>query len=145
MTIRATTPDETDKIAELMGYAPGRSTRGIVFLAEESACAAVFFDHWTAASAEAHVYAPSLKHLFSPNFLHAIFDYAFNQAQRKMLVTATPANQKGSLAVSGWLGFYEIFRIRDGWDTGVDMVLKELRREDCRFIQQDVKSRAPDA
>lgn len=62
-----------------------------------------------------------------------------------MLVTATPANQKGSLAVSGWLGFYEIFRIRDGWDTGVDMVLKELRREDCRFIQQDVKSRAPDA
>ncbi len=34
------------------------------------------------------------------------------------------------------LGFRETHRIRDGWRLGVDLVLLEMRREDCRWIPQ---------
>ncbi len=34
------------------------------------------------------------------------------------------------------LGFRETHRIRDGWRPGVDLVLLEMRREECRWIPQ---------
>lgn len=137
--IRAATHDEIRWVSNLMGYAPGGDARGVVLLEKEAVAACVLYDYWTFNAVQVHVYAPSLKALFSPSFLHAIFSYPFIEAKRGVLYSVTPGNAKGSLAVSGWLGFKEKYRIMDGWKPGTDMILKELRREHCRFIQQDVK------
>lgn len=114
--------------------------RGVAILEAQSLGACVLYDHWTPAAVQVHVCAPSLKALFNEIYLQEIFAFPFITGNRGVLVSVTPADQKGSLAVSSWLGFKEKYRIRDGWAVGVDMILKELRREDCRFIQQDVKS-----
>lgn len=140
IVIRATTHDEIEQISRSMGYVPSRNVKGIAILEESTVSAAVLYDYWTVTSCQVHVFAPSLKALFNAEFLREIFTYPFITGGRSLLVAVTPGNQKGSLAVSDWLGFTEKYRIRDGWDTGVDMVLKELRREDCRFLSKDVKS-----
>jgi len=137
--IRAATHDEIRRISEHMEYAAGRDTRGVVLLEEATVAACVLYDYWTYNAVQVHVYAPSLKALFSPPFLRAIFSYPFFEAKRNILYAVTPGDAKGSLAVSGWLGFKEKYRIKDGWKPGIDMILKELRREHCRFIPQDVK------
>jgi len=137
--IKAATHDEIELVSGAMGYHPSRCVKGITILEKESVGACVLYDYWTPNSVQVHVYAPSLKTLFDAATLQEIFRYPFVSANRAVLVAATPADQKGSLAVSSWLGFREKYRIRDGWSTGVDIILKELRREDCRFLQQAVK------
>lgn len=138
--IRAATKDEIDETARHMGYCPTRNAKGIAFLEEKSIGACVLFDYWTLNSAQVHVFAPSLKHLFSPVFLREIFSFPFVTGRLGLLVAVTPADQKGSLAVSSWLGFKQTYRVKDGWAAGIDMVVKELRREDCRFLPKSVKS-----
>lgn len=138
--IRAATEKELDACAEIMGYSPSKRAKGIVILEAESIGACVLFDHWTIASVQVHVYGPSLKALFSPAFLREIFAFPFVTGGRSVLVAVTPAHQHGSLAVSSWLGFREVTRIKDGWDIGIDMVVKQLRREDCRFLPAQVLS-----
>lgn len=141
MIIRPASHGNISWLGEQMSYCPGARAKGIIAGANGGFIeAAVLYDHWTLNAVQVHVYAPVLKTLFSKPFLHAMFSYPFVQCNRGLLVAVTPADQKGSLAVSGWLGFKEKYRIRDGWKLGVDMVLRELRREDCRFILQDVKS-----
>ncbi len=139
MIIKAATYDEIEQASRAMGYNPSRCVKGIAILEEESLGACVLYDYWTLNSTQVHVYARSLKALFNAESLREIFRYPFVLGNRSVLVAVTPADQKGSLAVSSWLGFREKYRIKDGWARGIDMVLKELRREDCRFLQQDVK------
>lgn len=138
--IKAASNDEIELASRAMGYNPSRCVKGIAVLEEKSLGACVLYDYWTVNSVQVHVFAPSLKVLFDAGTLREIFRYPFEIAGRRLLVAVTPADQKGSLAVSSWLGFREKYRIHDGWAVGVDMVLKELRREDCRFLAQDVKS-----
>ncbi len=134
--IRAATHDEIERISRAISYAPSRDAKGVCVLEEESIGACVLYDHWAHNSVQVHVFAPSLRALFHADTLREIFRYPFVLADRAVLVAVTPADQRGSLAVSGWLGFREKYRIRDGWKVGVDMVLKELRREDCKFLEQ---------
>jgi hypothetical protein len=123
-----------------MEYVPSGRAKGVVILEEESLGAGVLYDYWTYNAVQVHVYAPALRVLFAPHVLREIFEYPFLTCNLNLVMAVTPGDQKGSLAVSSWLGFKETYRIRDGWKVGVDMVMKELRREDCRFLTQDVKS-----
>lgn len=137
--IRAATQKEVERIAQLMSYCPTRNVKSVASVSDGiDAC--VLFDFWTMNAVQVHVYAPSMKALFDKAFLREIFTFPFVTADRAILYSVTPADQKGSLAVSAWLGFREKYRQKDGWAPGIDMVLKELRREDCRFLAQDVKS-----
>lgn len=129
---------EIYSICQKMQYCPSSDVKGILHT-NGFGMAAVLYDTWTWTGVQVHVYAPDLRLLFHPKFLREIFRYPFVDGGKKVLIAVTPAHQKGSLAVSGWLGFKEKYRIKDGWSNGIDMVLKELRREDCRFILQDVK------
>jgi len=137
--IRAATYDEITQASKAMGYHPSGCVKGVAFLEAQSVSACVLFDHWTPHAVQVHVYAPSLGALFSPVYLRELFHYAFVSAGRGLLVAVTPANQKGSLAVSAWLGFKETYRIKEGWAQGVDMVVKELRIADCRYLRQAVQ------
>lgn len=145
MTIRAATQDEIHAIATAMEYCPSGRAKGVVILEAESISAGVLYDYWSFNAVQVHIYAPSLKALFAPASLEQIFQYPFLTCGRGILMAVTPADQKGSLAISAWLGFKETHRVQDGWKVGIDMVIKELRREDCRFIPQDVKSAVADA
>lgn len=136
--IRAATEEEIATYAKIMGYSPSRSAKGVAFLASESISALCLYDHWTHSAVQVHVYASDLRDLFNLDYLHEIFRYPFETGNCQVLVSATPADHKASLAVSAWLGFKEILQIADGWKPGVPMVVKQLRREDCRFWPEKV-------
>lgn len=128
--IRAADASEIQQISQKIGYDPSVGCKGIVFDDLRAGC---LYDHWTPNSANVHIYSQSPKALLSYFFVREIFRYPFEQAGVGLLIAITPADNEGSLAFSKAVGFREVYRIRNGWKPDVDLVVKELTREECRY------------
>jgi hypothetical protein len=130
-TIRAARYDEILAVAAKLPYPVSPNCRAI-----RNDGAMVIYDGWTPNAVQVHVYSVGPRYLFDKHFLREVFWYPFVQCNKGKLFVVTPASSKESLAVSRALGFRETYRMKDGWDVGVDMVLKEMRKEDCRWIKR---------
>lgn len=130
--IRAAAPQEVVWISKAMGYTPTADCKGIVYASEEELYAAVLYDHWTPNSVNCHIWAAPNRgvHLFNPIFHSEIFKYPFCQCDKGLAIVITPGDNIPSLKMSDALGFKEKYRIQDGWDVGVDLVVKECRRDE---------------
>lgn len=107
--------------------------RGFEAYRGDKLVAAVAFDAWSANSCMAHIAVEDpmvLRH----NFLQTGFTFAFKYAGRGVMVALVASNNRKSLKFCKHLGFTELCRIRDGYEKGVDYVLLELRREDCKWL-----------
>ena len=92
----------------------------------------VGYDDWTPNSVSMHMaiaYPMAVRTLVGP-----AFSYPFLEAQRKVILGVTPGDNERALKLNRHLGLREIYRIRDGWLDGVDMVIQEMRRDECRWI-----------
>lgn len=114
-------------------------TKGIVALNEqgdlEGACC---FDTWTFNSCQLHIYIKNpfvLKH----GVAYEVFNYAFNTCGKSMVIGMTPADNEKALKFIKNIGLNEIFRIPEGYAVGVDYVVTQLKREDCRWISHEEK------
>lgn len=90
------------------------------------------FDCWTANSCEAHMAVDSP--IVWRSLLYPAFQYPFEQMGRGVILAIIPANNKKSIRMATHLGFTETHRVRDGYDVGVDVILHEMRREECRWL-----------
>ena len=68
-------------------------------------------------------------------FLFACFDYAFNFLDLKVLINTAAADNEASLRFMKHIGFREISHIPQAWDGTKDLVLFELRRDECKWIK----------
>lgn len=135
--IRAATSEEIDTICDEIGYAPSKHSKGVVIEDDEGMPgAAAIYDHWTHSAVQMHAWSKSPKYIFDPEFCREIFAYIFVQNAMMLAFAVTPCDNSPSLALAKFLGFKEVSRIRDGWKSGTDMVIQELRREDCRFLEK---------
>jgi hypothetical protein len=109
-------------------------TKGIVAISDDGrilACAV--FDSWTYSSAQVHIAIENrlaIRHGFIEECMH----YFFNSCDRKVLIGLTPSNNERALKFIKNVGFVELFRVKDGFDVGVDYVVQEMRKENCRWI-----------
>lgn len=135
MKLRMASREEVEWVAKEIGYSPTLDAKGLIGEDEEGGigtCA--LYDHWTPSSVNMHAYSRGPKYILDPGFDFAIFDYPFREGNKMVAITITPCDNTPSLAVAKYLGFVEVARIRDGWKPGTDMVIQELRRENCRFL-----------
>lgn len=125
-------------IAKEMGYTPTEDCKGIVYTSDSEYFAAVLYDHWTPNSVNCHLWAAPKRgtHLFNPLFHRAMFSYPFCQCNKGLVIVITPGDNEASLRVSTSLGFEEKYRIVDGWDVGIDLVVKERRRDEWLQLNQ---------
>lgn len=128
--IRAATPNEVEYVCSQLPipYQPG--IKGVI-----NAGAMVLYDGWTPNAVQLHVYSTGPRFLLDPVYIKEIFTYPFVQCGKSLAYVVTPANAEASLKVSRALGFREVFRQKDGWDVGIDMIVKEMRKEDCKWIR----------
>jgi len=64
------------------------------------------------------------------------FWYPFVQSKRKLILALVHEGNNKSLEMTRHLGFREAHRIRDGVRDGEDLVLFEMRREDCPWLSR---------
>ncbi len=87
---------------------------------------------WAPNSARLHVAVESpwvIKYLLGPGF-----SYPFREVGVGLLIGITPANALKAVKFNRHLGFREAQRIKDGWGTGVDLIVFEMRRDECKWL-----------
>jgi hypothetical protein len=98
--------------------------------------AMVGYDLWTENAVQMHVAVDDPRVFLSRTFLHAGFDYPFNQAKRGLVYTVTPGDNHRSADFQAGLGFTVVHHLPDGWARGISLVFRVMRREDCAWLHR---------
>lgn len=118
-----------------ISYSPTVGFRAIGQTNQGQVIAAVGYDHWTPNSVQMHIWIPRPQ-LVSKSFFREGFRYPFEICGRGLVVGLTPSNNAAALHFNKRVGFKEVYRMKDAWDKGVDVVLQEMRKEDCRWLRR---------
>jgi RimJ/RimL family protein N-acetyltransferase len=129
--VRAAAPEEYGWLTARTGYQPGGDFRAIVAEAGRVR-GLVGFDRWTPASVHMHVALDSMA--AGRPLLHSAFAYVFGQCERRLARGEVRASNLRVIALALHLGFRQAHTVKDGWEAGDDLVLLEMRREECRWI-----------
>lgn len=116
---------------------------GIVMYRDGDLVAGILLESWSHNSVTIHIRVDDPL-VFKHRFAEECFNYIFVTCERGVLIGITPSNNEQALKFNRHIGLTEIYRIRDGYDVGIDYVVQELRKEDCRYIEhgQEVNSEA---
>ena len=94
---------------------------------------ACIWDNWTSNSVQCH-FMLSNKIALKHGFLQEIFDYIFNVRKRKFIYGMIPSDNIKALKFNKHLGFTEKMRLEDAWRDGIDYVVMELKKGECRYF-----------
>jgi hypothetical protein len=102
----------------------------------------VGYDHWTENAVEMHIWLQG-KHALTRKLLREAFTFPFVTCNKGVVIGVTPGNNASALEFNRSVGFKETYRIRDGWSLGTDMVIQEMRRDECRWLRRDHDTEQP--
>ena len=112
-------------------------TMGVVIEDEGKPVACAIADSWCPNSAMGHVAVDDPRALRL--LLREFFTYVFVTGGRGILIGTTPSNNKPALKLARGMGFKAVTSIKDGYSPGVDFVVFQLNKEDCRFIPKETR------
>lgn len=96
----------------------------------------VAYDCWTPNAVQAHMAVDTP--VAWRALLRPVFEYPFEQAGKKLLLGIIPADNSRSARMAESLGLKLAHRVPDGWSDGVDLLVYQMRREDCRWLRKAV-------
>lgn len=70
------------------------------------------------------------------------FEYPFIQCNKGVALCTVRGTNEKSIKLTEHVGFRLAYRVRDGIRAGEDMLIYEMRREDCRWIPQSYRKAA---
>ena len=100
------------------------NANGIVAEENGAILAMIALDDWTPRSVHLHFYQQDARVM--PLLWKELLCY-ISQHGRKLICAVTPTSRELSLRLQRALGFQETYRVKDGWDEGVDLVLTEFK------------------
>lgn len=118
-------------LCRVTGLLPTAHVKGIAQVIGGQTKAVVVYDRWTENSVEMHIWIQRM----TPGFVRAAFEYPFIQGGRGLVIGVTPGNNAAALAMNKRLGFKIVHTIRDGNAVGEDLIIQEMRKNDCRWIR----------
>ena len=130
-------PSDWGWINQQVGIVRCEDTSGImaIDLDTNTTLGACIMDNWTQNSVQCHFMLTNpliLRH----QFLECCFDFMFNASKVSRVYGLVPANNVKAVKLNTHMGFTEKARLEEAFEVGVDYLLMELKRENCKFIQQ---------
>jgi hypothetical protein len=92
----------------------------------------VAYTNWTPNSCEAHMAADTP--IAWRSLLGPAFSYPFEQVGVNIILGVIRGSNLKSLSLAAHFGFVESHRVADGWANGEDLVMIEMRKENCRWL-----------
>ena len=135
MIVRQATADHHSWLIEQVGCAPTPHFKAIEAVHEDGRIAGMIaFDTWWGNAAQMHfaIAEPMAFRRLAPE----AFGYIFGAAGRDVVIGWVPVSRADILSLALRLGFTELCRVRDGWARGDDVIMLELRRENCRWVKE---------
>lgn len=96
--------------------------------------AAIIFDSFTDNSVQAHIIVDKpmvLRH----GFLEEGFRYIFETCDFEVIYGIVKSDNKKAQKLDTHIGFKEVYRMKDGFSKGIDLIFYEIRRDECRFYK----------
>ena len=107
-------------------------TQGIVAYKDAEVVAVCAMDTFTNHSCNVHFaidYPLVIKH----GFFHEIARHVFEILGKQRMFGLVPAGNAKALKIDRNIGFREVCRVPHGYQTGEDLVVMKMEREECRF------------
>lgn len=110
------------------------SARGMADVVDGVQRGVVACDLWGGTSAHVHFAArcAAACRVLAAEF----FKWAFGPAGREVLIAIVAESNHVSRRLVVFYGFKQVHVIKDGWRRGVDFLLYEMRRDDCRWLKE---------
>lgn len=134
LTVRPAPPEHYPWIAKRASLVVGSEFRAIEAMDGDRIVGMVGYDGWTPNACSMHVALDSA--IAARRLLRMAFGIPFLEVGRGVVTCTILSVNERSLRLVQHLGFRKIARVRDGWAEGVDMVMFEMRRSECRWIQE---------
>jgi RimJ/RimL family protein N-acetyltransferase len=114
-------------------------TQGMVAYDEQGKIVAVAaFDGFTNDSCNAHVAIDNAL-VIRAGFLHEVFHHLFIVCDLSRVFGLVVSDNAKARKFDRKIGFTEVARIPDGFETGKDYIVVRLNKEDCRWIVHPVQ------
>lgn len=127
---------DIEAFCTIVKYLPSRNFKGIKLVKDGHTVAMAGYDHWTPNSVEMHSLIMDKRYI-NRTFLREIFRFPFEIGGKGLVVGVTPSDNTSALELNRRLGFTPTYTIKDGWDRGIDMIIQEMRREDCKWLTKE--------
>lgn len=133
--VRAASPESLRWIEARTGCVLTRNAKGIEAVdAKGNVRGQVAYDCWTDNAVQAHMAVDTP--VAWRSLVRPAFEYPFSQAGKSVILGIIPAGNARSIHLARRLGLRETHRVRDGWARGEDLVVLEMRREECRWLKE---------
>lgn len=141
MIIRAAPPEHFQYLVERAGVYPSPLFKAIEAVDAKGTVHGMFgYDGWTINAVVMHVALDNpatLRHLIYPAFA-----YPFVQLNLGIALCAIRGDNSRSLKLTERVGFKRVYTIKDCFGLGIDQMIYEMRREDCRWIAPSARKAA---
>jgi hypothetical protein len=135
---RALCPSDLLTVRQHMPYAATESTRGIVAYDMDTAetLAVFLMDSWTKTAAQVHQVILKT-FVIRHGWFEEIARFMYGTAGRKKVYATVPDTHARALSLNEKIGFEQVARLSDAWDEGVDYLVLEMTRENCKYWVPD--------
>ena len=138
MIVRAATPSDYAWICQRTGIAPTADMRVIEAVDSSGRIVAqIAAEGWTPNACRVHIAVD--EPIALRDLLREAALWLFVQAGRRVAIAVIKSDHARSLRLSKRIGMREVYRVRDGWEQGVDLVALELRKEWCRWQHESAR------
>jgi hypothetical protein len=123
---RKADPEDIEWFLSKMSVFPSSQFSGMVATISGQRAAMVGFDLWTKTAVSVHILCEDFRALVP--LWREMLQYLRSHG-RFIVYGTTPADNETSLKLQRALGFQEVYRQKDGWDLGTDMIVCEYRND----------------
>jgi hypothetical protein len=112
-------------------------TAGIMAVDEDTntTIAACIMDNFTNNSVQAH-FMLTFNMVFRHGFMQEVYDYVFTHLGKKYMYGLVPSSNEKAVRINEHMGFTEKVRMPDAFADGVDYIVMELKKENCKYLSQ---------
>lgn len=136
MLVSAAQPEDFAWIVKQTGCALSKDVRAIKAVdAAGEIRGMVAYDMWTPNSCQAHMALGTP--VAARSLLRRAFHYPFVFADRGILLGYCRASNTRARKLHDSLGFELLCVVPDGWTSGEDLCIVQMRRENCRWIRNE--------
>ena len=112
-----------------------QDTSGIIATKAGEPVAACILDNWSHSSVQFHIMITN-PFVLRCGFMEVCADHVFNKCNRESIYGYIPADNVKSVRLAEHVGFKVVVRLKDAWKKGVDYLIVEMRKDDCKFLPE---------
>lgn len=116
-------------------------TRGIIAHCDSGPIMGmILFDNWSYNAVFGHIVVDNVMCLKMGGLMTEATDFVFNTCGLQYFMGAVPADKTKALAYEKRAGFKEVYRLKDGFKLGIDLIFVQMTRESAVFLPKEKRA-----